>query len=1242
MRRPLLVFAPILVLLGGLFSSGCSCNSTNHNNDAGIDAPSDGHPDAPPTTETVCEVLTPLTTGTCEVTGAGTTMLLKGTVLAPGMIFKGGQVAIDATGQIACVGCNCATGGETIVSCPDGVISPGLINTHDHIEYTHSAPKVASTERYEDRQQWRNGGAAYEGHTKVTHAPALNPSNATGLAQLEWGELRFVMGGTTSVVGSSTAGPGLVRNLDDMAKEGPGVSRVKVDMDTFPLDDLSAGRRTGDCNYGKNPTTPGQVAQYMAYEPHTSEGIDDTAHNEFLCQTSTTYDTTASGTTAEGGKSHDLLLAKTAMIHSIGLMPADYQQMAAKNTALIWSPRSNISLYGDTARLPIAARAGVEIALGTDWLPSGSMNELRELKCADTVNTTYFNKFFSDEALWKMATKSAASVTAVDDVLGTLVMGHLADISIYNAHGKAPFRAIIDADPQDVVLVMRSGKSLYGDAALIDSLTTNCDPLPVCGVDKKVCLMAEINRTYTDLAAAVGSDYQLFACPSDGPPPNEPTCVASRISAPADPVAYTGVPSAGDADGDGIPDATDLCPNMFDPIRPMDHGKQADADGDGIGDICDPCPTDANSTTCAMADPNDTDGDGKINSEDNCPNVANPDQADADGDGKGDACDSCPTANPGSTPCTTTIYAIKKGQITAGTIVTVENALVTGKNASGFFMQIKAGDTGYVDEKYSGIFVYTGTANTQLANAVVNRRVTVAGTVTPFGTTMPEIELTAITAITATTTVDDVPAVMPIATTYAEIKTGQTRAAELEGVLVSAGMTTATAVNSMLGEVTCQDAGANQIVIDDLLYAQPNPQVGQVYGGVTGLLALRSNASTLEPRNSGDLNLGPPVIASFGPALSYARVGETIAGSSFPGVLTVTLSGPAQGATTVTVTTTGVGAAGLTVVDVLIPDTMTSGAVKMTANTQTADVTVQAVLASQPTLISTAHVRVLDTLETPTTATLSPTAASVAPNGATDLTVTLDEPAPAGGTVVTLAATAGGSVPPSVTVLQHALTATFTYLDVAATAPVTVSAKIGAGAATTATVTVSTGANHLVINEVDYDNVGPDTAEYIEIFNPSGGALPLTGVTLYLVNGNGNTVYGTIDLGAAAATIDAGGYLVVSTGAIVPTTALHIDPDWHTSGGDVQNGPPDGLALVDTTTHTVIDRFCYEGAMTAVTLPGFTGPVSLVEGTFLAASVADSNTVQGALCRSPNGTDGDNAAMDWKFCTSLTPGDANP
>jgi len=71
-----------------------------------------------------------------------------------------------------------------------------------------------------------------------------------------------------------------------------------------------------------------------------------------------------------------------------------------------------------------------------------------------------------------------------------------------------------------------------------------------------------------------------------------------------------------DADGDGVLDADDNCPNEA-------NADQADQDGDGIGDVCD----------------SDVDGDSVSNSLDNCPTVPNPDQTDSDGDGIGDACD---------------------------------------------------------------------------------------------------------------------------------------------------------------------------------------------------------------------------------------------------------------------------------------------------------------------------------------------------------------------------------------------------------------------------------------------------------------------------------------------------------------------------------------------------------------------------------------------------------------------------
>lgn len=175
----------------------------------------------------------------------------------------------------------------------------------------------------------------------------------------------------------------------------------------------------------------------------------------------------------------------------------------------------------------------------------------------------------------------------------------------------------------------------------------------------------------------------------------------------------------------------------------------------------------------------------------------------------------------------------------------------------------------------------------------------------------------------------------------------------------------------------------------------------------------------------------------------------------------------------------------------------------------------------------------------------------------------------------------------------------------------------------------------LVINEIDYDQAGSDTQEFVEIFNAGSATASLDGVVLIFINGSDNNEYARATLSGLLAS---GAYLVVG----VPGQTLTLPPMTTrvdiTGFSSMQNSP-DGVALVNTTTMTVIDRLSYgTPPVTAANL--FGTPTTLVE--MSAATVADSATATRTMCRRPNGSDTDNSATDWAACAAATPGAANP
>jgi hypothetical protein len=707
----------------------------------------DGCPAIPPKSP-------PGATDVCAVEkGAGGAVLYVGDVLRPGKVTTNGQVLVDPSGTITCVGCDCAAKAPdaTKVICPDAVVSPGLINAHDHGGWVNGSPALPTKHylqkaggaytgpqdpvslRFEHRNDWRPSGN--------TLSPKIDePGGQATADQKIYGDVRMALGGAVmSFISSSPAK--FLRIADDAKKGFFPATQAFAKYETFPIGSsiqIKDDPTNPDCaKYQfKAPPAPG-----LPWIPHVSEGIDVDARNEFLCLTD------------KVAKGKNYLDGRSAIIHGVGLTTADVAVMAEKGVKLVWSPRSNISLYGETARVTEFDRLGVPIGLGTDWLPSGSMNMLRELTCADDFNRTNLGGYFSDEKLWRMATKGSAQALGFDAVTGELAEGKTGDLAIFAKAGRKGFRAVISATEKETALVVRSGKVLVGSSAVVAALEASCDELEICGVKKRVCTSRDTGKSWDAIGKLTGQ-YTLASCGQT--PPDEPTCLPAR-TLDTDKVnqstAFAGTSNADDIDGDGIPNAKDNCPTIFNPARPLDKGAQENSDGDALGDACDPCPFDKDTTTCSAtgAVKLDVDGDGTEDKKDNCPNLANPGQQDADTDGFGDACDPCPSAAGASGGCPLLPRKIDELWTLGDDVdAKIENVCVSVlRPTTRIWIQDPAWTTARTTS--GGLFVFTGNGTSvPLPNGLAARDlITIEGKTTTYKGTFQLTDVKAITIVQA-------------------------------------------------------------------------------------------------------------------------------------------------------------------------------------------------------------------------------------------------------------------------------------------------------------------------------------------------------------------------------------------------------------------------------------------------------------------------------------------------------------
>lgn len=398
---------------------------------------------------------------------------LGGAVATPDGVIEHGTVLISGD-RIEAAGALPAPAGIPVVE-TGGIIFPGLIDLHNHLTW-NVFPRWNSGLTFPNRYEWQQL-PAYLKALADPHASLVLAGEGPAMAR--YAEVKAIAGGATSLAGlyPEDLGPGfappyrgMMRMLDIGSGFYPDGTPDPVRYKVFPLvlgEAEAAEIRDGLVSH--------RIHSLLI---HLCEGSPRDASSMLEYRIL---------------KARGLLLPGVSLIHGVALHEEQFAEMAALGVGLVWSPRSNMELYGATADVAAAKRAKVRIALAPDWSPTGSDGMLEELAFAASLEAAKSRPTFSDEELVAMATRVPAELTGDGGRIGSLRAGLYADILVIRGAGGSAASALVHARPADVLMVMVGGRPRYGQKALVEAVAPELpwSPVLVGGTPKVVSLPAD-------------------------------------------------------------------------------------------------------------------------------------------------------------------------------------------------------------------------------------------------------------------------------------------------------------------------------------------------------------------------------------------------------------------------------------------------------------------------------------------------------------------------------------------------------------------------------------------------------------------------------------------------------------------------------------------------------------------------------------------------------------------------------
>jgi cytosine/adenosine deaminase-related metal-dependent hydrolase len=282
------------------------------------------------------------------------------------------------------------------------LILPGLINSHDHLEF-NLFPRLGWG-------PYANATAWAEDIYHPDRSPVKEHLTIPKAVRLAWGGLKNLLSGVTTV-----------------AHHNP--YEDEAFANNFPV---RVVKRFGWAHSLR--FSPDLVSRYQATSKrwpfliHAAEGTD-------ACAASEIHELERKG----------VLSRRTVLIHGVGIDCESLKILLRRRASLVWCPSSNLFTLSQTLRLEVL-RSSLPVCLGTDSALTCQDDLASEIKIASKAGC------LAPEDVYPMVTTKAASILCLTRGEGEIREGAIADLLAVQDSGESPAEALLSFCPSLVIL----------------------------------------------------------------------------------------------------------------------------------------------------------------------------------------------------------------------------------------------------------------------------------------------------------------------------------------------------------------------------------------------------------------------------------------------------------------------------------------------------------------------------------------------------------------------------------------------------------------------------------------------------------------------------------------------------------------------------------------------------------------------------------------------------------------------